>query len=118
MPSLDALTHKVYSPKDWLTFYKNIWTRNLVARTIDVQNDMNLKAKNPDEPVEFPTPMGVVEIPVKQRLEHRKMLVADALEVLDVIDTILALGEPEIREAYWTEEALKVWRMWRRKLLP
>ena len=36
---LDGLTKKSYSPKEWLQYYKNVWGRNVIARTVDVKTD-------------------------------------------------------------------------------
>lgn len=104
MPSMDALTKKAYAVKEWLMYYKNVWTRNLAARLIDVANDTTLKAKNPDEEVTLPT--GHMA-PVKQRLEERKLLVQDAVDLLASVEALLALDD-DVLAATYGEEALKV----------
>jgi len=112
-PSIEEMLNKQISPAQWLNYYRNVWQRCLIARTIDVQSDLVLKAKNPDELV-INMQTGQ-QLPVKQRLEDRKMLVSDALEILESIDYILNIhvksnvdGAKTIAETYWTPEALKV----------
>ena len=105
MPSFDTLTKQQYTAQEWMQYYKNIWVRNLVARTIDVKNDQKLKAKNPDELV-----MGEDgnPLPVKVRLENRKIVVQDALDLIATIDELLAISGDTFAATVWSEEALKV----------
>ena len=93
--------------KQWLTFYKNTWTKYLAARLIDVQSDTTLKAINPEEEVDHEIDGMPVKIPVKKRLELRKIFVQDAVDLLASIDAFLALSEEEIT-AKSSKEALKV----------
>lgn len=103
MPSVDALCKNVYTAGDWLNYYWNLWTRNLAARTIDVETDIELKAEDPEQLVDMDTG---VQAPVKVRLEHRKILVQDALKLLRAIEKLQALGDelPKV----WSDEALAV----------
>lgn len=107
IPNVAELSARDFTAKQWLRYYKNIWTRNAVARTVDVVADEALKAINPEEPVESGIGDGRV-IPVKERLEHRKILVQDALDVREAIDKLLALSEEEFEKARWSKEALAV----------
>lgn len=75
-----------------------------MARSIDVQTDIKLKKANPEDPVQ--TDDGRT-IPVKQRLEERKVMVHDAAELLLGIDLLLAMTDEEL-DATSGEEFLKV----------
>lgn len=103
---LDGLTKKSYSPKEWLQYYRNVWGRNLIARTVDVKCDQVLKATDPDAMVEE-TGTGNI-IPVKERLEIRKMDVQDALNIVEGIDALIAIDDAKFAETLWSKEALKV----------
>lgn len=104
MPFLQLLVGAKYGPREWLTYYRNIWARNLTARLIDRQSDETAKKNNPDMPVQSDDGR---EIPVKQRLEHRKILVQDALNLIAAIDALLALDDAALAATY-SEESLKV----------
>lgn len=104
MPSLDAMTKVEYTAKDWLMFYKNVWTRNLVARTIDVQRDRMFKEQNPDMIVEY-NGEGVT---VKRRLEQFKMHVEDALAIVRAIELLRCQTDEELEHNNWSPDALKV----------
>ena len=107
MPSTGDLTKQAYSFRQWLTYYHNIWARNVIAHTIDVQYDEILRAENPETPVPFNSPVGTVEMPVKERLEHRKMNLEHALKTLAAIEALEAKTDEELA-ARWSPEALKV----------
>lgn len=109
MPSYDALTKGIYTPLQWLYFYKNLWTRNLIARTIDVQNDAASKAKNAGEMV--PDDVTGEPIPVSARLERRKIVVQDALDLLVSIDAMIKVideDKEDFTAKFWSPEALQV----------
>lgn len=108
MITMDILTKKEYSPRDWLIYYKNVWIRNTIARTIDVDTDRALKNVDPETMVDVPENGQVV--PVKVRLESRKISVQDGLDIIAAIDRLLAsLPEGQTFESkYWSKEALKV----------
>lgn len=105
MPAHDAMTKAEYTPAEWLTYYKNIWTRNLIARTIDMQSDTLLKASDPKGEVMSDEGRP---IPVAARLEHRKILVQDALTLLGAINSLGAIKPDEFIEKFWSKEALAV----------
>lgn len=107
-PSMDSMTQKVYSVREWFTFYKNTWLRNSAARAIDVYTDTVLLAK---EGPEFMVEDGRTgqNIPVKIRLELRKMNVQDAIEIVKAADALLALTDEEIEAKCFSEEALKAY---------
>lgn len=105
MPTNDTLCNENFTPRQWLLYYKNIWTRNLIARTIDVQTDVVLKSKTPDERVQGAE--GNI-ITAKERLEERKMIVQDALNLIEAIDFLLAIPEEEFEAKTWSKEALAV----------
>ena len=110
MPPLKDLIETNLSPKQWLIYYRNIWSRNLLARTIDLQSDITRKAINPEEEVTMddgsqrPTT-------VKARLETRKILIEDALEILASIKVLLEVAEDpkqDFIKKYYSKEALAV----------
>ena len=103
---MDALTKNDYTPKMWLTYYRNVWIRNTVARSIDVVTDQKLKKEDPEQMVEE-AGTGQI-IPVKQRLENRKIAVQDGLDILAGIEKLLALSDEDFKNTQWTKEALKV----------
>jgi len=103
------LVSKEYSAQDFIRYYINIWRRNLVARTIDVQTDLTLKAINPEETVEHDFGRGrIAEMPVKQRLELRKLLVQEAIDLLDGASVLLAMTPEEYNAKCLSKEALAV----------
>lgn len=107
MPNVVDLTKRKITAQEWLQYYQNIWTRNAVARTVDVKVDEALKAINPDELVESGMNDGGV-IPVKERLEHRKILVQDALDISEAIGKLIAHTPEEFEKSEWSKEALAV----------
>lgn len=109
MDNLSMLIGKALTPREWLTYYRNTWQRNVIARLVDVRCDTLLAEKNPEERVmeydlETGQPTGAV-IPVSQRLETRKVVVQDAVDVVIAIDTLLALNDEELAKT-WSPEAL------------
>lgn len=105
MPQMDALCKTQYSDQEWLNYYLNVWKRNLVARLIDVETDRARKAKNPEEKV--PSDDGR-EIPVKERLEYRKMLVQDAVDLVSGIESLLKIPAAEFEANCYSTKALEV----------
>lgn len=107
LPASAELAQRDFTPQQWLQYYKNIWTRNAVARTIDVKVDEAIKAVNPEEPVDSDTERGQV-ITVKERLEHRKILVQDALDLCEAIEKLMQIAPEEFVKSTWSKEALAV----------
>ena len=111
MLTLDVLTQKNYSAKQWLQYYRNVWLRNTIARTIDVNTDQKLKKDDPKAMVidaETGRP-----IPVAERLENRKIAVQDGLDIIEGIDRLLEACQDsseagEFEKKHWSKEALKV----------
>lgn len=100
----------VLTPAEWLTYYENYWTSVAIARTVDVQADLMRKAKDGDELVQDDgnsayTPMA--PLPVKMRLEKRKMALESSLEIIASIKALKALPEGDL-EKMWTPEFLAV----------
>ncbi len=108
MPEVDALVKKTYSIKDFLNYYKNIWTMYLAARCVDVQTDMALKALNPKEQVTLVLDNQLLKMTAAERLEQRKILVGDALEILAGIEILLAIPDAEFNEKVLSPAALAV----------
>lgn len=105
MPVLDVLCKEELTPQQWLNYYRNIWVRNLVARTVDVETDIEMKKQNPEEKVLLDDGR---EVTVKERLEVRKLLIEDALKIVRAIDKLAAIPAQEFAATVWSEEALKV----------
>ena len=106
MPSAVELAKLKFTPKEWLTYYRNVWLRNAVARTIDVKNDEMAKAKDPEQIVSHDS--NGDPVPVKERVETRKILVQDALDIVRVIDELLKTEDSVFEETHWSEKALAV----------
>jgi hypothetical protein len=104
MPTQAEMCTKILTNREWLTYYRNVWERNLMARCIDVQTDTTLKAKEPDMMVQGDDNRPLA---VKQRLELRKIAVQDAVDLLAGIDAMLAKTDEEIVLSYGVD-ALKV----------
>lgn len=100
------LTKREFTPQEFLLYYKNTWIRNAAARTIDVQTDRVKKAADPEEMVEHE---GKI-IPVKERLELRKIGVQEALDIVNGADALLKtdLAGKTFAEVFWSADALKV----------
>lgn len=107
MPPINFMISEKMDVKAWLTYYKNMWTRNQVATMIDIATDIELKAKNPNTMVTSDTDRTLT-IPVKVRLEDRKVRMEDNLRLLAAVDSMLAMTTEELTKTYMTEEALKV----------
>lgn len=104
MPTLEEMTKKDYTFKEWLQFYHNLWRQIVIARTVDVQFDTAMKAKNPETAVLNAERTGY--IPVKQRLEAGKESLEDGLFLLKQIEYLQTLDDEALAKKYWTEEAL------------
>ena len=104
LPPLRAMITENFTLSQWLTYYQNIWTRNLAARMIDVETDAALKTEDPEQEVQMDDGRTVA---VKVRLEHRKILVADSLALLSKIDALLALSPDDLKKKT-SEDALAV----------
>lgn len=105
MPGMQLMITKSFTVRDWLLYYKNMWTRNLAARLTDVQGDITLKKADAEALVD--DDMTKQEVPVKVRLEHRKIIVQDCINVLASIDSLLALDDATLAATY-SKDALKV----------
>lgn len=116
MPSMDAMLKTLYSPADWLTFYKNAWTRNLIACSTDVMSDTMALAANADAETSEnvvnevgQTMLNEHGLPkkklVRDRLEERKRTVQNAVDILAAIDALIALSPDDLAKQ-WSPEAL------------
>lgn len=112
MPGMAELTKNNYGPKEWLTYYKNVWTRNIIARAIDVQTDISALAIDPEGEVVEQDMMGNTKIvPIKERLEMRKIAIQDAQDIIDAIDALLVSANDttvDFAQKYFSKEALAV----------
>lgn len=73
-----------------------------------MQTDINLKAINPEELVQHEELGRIFEMPVKERLEKRKIIVQDALDLIKAIDQLLSLGAEDFETKALSKEALAV----------
>lgn len=105
--AVESLTQKKYGPKEWLNYYRNSWQRNVIALTIDVQDDIARTAADKTEDVVYmhPDTQQMQMMPVEKRLEFRKGDLARALATLNAIDTLFVLNDEELASR-WTPEAL------------
>lgn len=99
---------KDLSTHDYLNYYKNIWERNLVAKTIDVESDRIRKAIDPNEQVEYVKENQLFVIPVKERLEYRKDEIREVKAILEAINKMIATSKDEYEAKYLSADALKV----------
>ena len=104
MEGVQFLSSTAVTKKQWLQYYINTWNRNLIARTIDVHTDMVLKSVDPEQQVQ--SDAGAM-VPVKVRLEHRKIAVQDALEIVKAAAALLELSDEDL-EKEWSPEALAI----------
>ena len=105
----ESLLEKKRTVKEWLDYYEASWTRNVVARTVDMMVDEARVAANPNEMVfVHPGTEDMRQMKIIQRLDMRKQAVADGLEILHSIKSMLALPEGEVESRLWSEEHLKL----------
>jgi len=106
MPDNGSLTKNEYTKRDWLRYYKNVWTRNLISRCIDVETDKADKARNPEEIVA--DDVTGQPLPVKVRLEKRKMAVQECLDLLAGMEVLEKIPDEEFEAKVTSKEALAV----------
>lgn len=106
MPSFDALTHKNYSPREWLQYYRNIWTRNLMGSMTDVQHDGMLLAADPEALTDgsgqnlIPDGKGGARAKtIAERIEERKANANRAIGIITSIDALMAKTDEELAAA-------------------
>ncbi len=104
MPSVKEMVENGYTVRHWLNYYLNIWKRQAAACAIDVYCDQLRKKDNPEMQVE----QGQQVIPVKERLEHRKIKLQDALDVIAGAEALLEIPEAEFETKIFSKEALAV----------
>lgn len=110
--SLDILTKKEFSAAEWAQYYKNIWFRNMISHTIDVEVDTVKKAEGKGELEVKDDPTGLF-VPLKQRLEMRRERLETAVWINEGATRLFAMlqeegGLEKVREKYWSEAALAV----------
>lgn len=105
MPSLDALTQKAYSRKEWFAYYKNIWTRNIAATSIDILTDTWLKAEDAEQIVPSDENPNRGET-VKDRLEKRKDRMVTAKRLMKALEELAGMSDEEFAEKMMSDEAL------------
>lgn len=86
MNGVEAMITREYDYKDWLHYYRNTWRRNVVAHTIDVNDDAKRFEVFPGDLVD----QDGATIPLALRLEIRKGHLSNAQKVLASIDALLA----------------------------
>lgn len=105
MPTFDVLTKVLFTPKQWLNYYRNIWQRNMMGSMVDVMHDGGKPAG--DSTIDNVTDdVGravvdektgeIVKKTFGERLEERKSNVKRCAGVIAAIDKLLALSEDEL----------------------
>ena len=116
MPELMKMLGGNIPTKQWITYYKNAWQRNVAARMADVQMDIMLKAKDPNKEVvstdevihETGQVMTInVMVPVKVRLEQRKLDLEDGLAMVAALSALDAMSDEDFAK-FTSPEALAV----------
>lgn len=106
MPNPMTMCETLITPRQWVTFYKNLWMRNLIARTIDMQTAAAEVAQDKDQPVQDDETRQAIS--AADRLERRKMKVSVAVEVIASIDAMLAIIDDAELAKLWSAEATKL----------
>ena len=107
MPALNDLTKFIFTPKQWVTFYRNVWARNLINKTVDIECDKILKTQDPEMVVEHKSKM----VTIGERLEFRKEALKEMIVIIKGIDVLLETvldNNADFEKKYWSEEALAV----------
>lgn len=108
LPNATEMATREFTLAEWLTYYRNTWIRHALARTVDVISDEQTKQKDPETMVMHFNELGQpMEMPVKARLEARKILLQDALDIVRVVEKLTASGD-NFESTYWSPEALAV----------
>ena len=127
MESVEVLTRENFTPAEWLNFYRNVWNRNCIARTIDIQTDLLLLEERPNEVIKNDADAvisicnafmnGRIDkktlvdmlnkqyVSVAERVEMRKIALADGLSILKATSE---LGKVDLQEKFWSSKALEV----------
>lgn len=108
LPSVQDMATTDIPSGNWLLFFHNTWRRQVIARTVDVYIDTKLKENDPDQMVGHSLNGEAVQTKVKYRLEHRKMKLQEALEVVEAVEALKLLTPEQIHDQFWGEEAMKV----------
>lgn len=104
LPSVKEMVQNGYTTKHWLQYFINVWNRQAAACAIDIKCDQIRKAINPEMEVEDQQQI----IPVKQRLENRKLKLQDYLDIIAGAKELMAIPDDQIEEALFSEKALAV----------
>lgn len=105
MPNNEYMVKGTMTIAESLNYYKNWWTRMLTSFIIDVEFDKLIMAADPDAIV---PDHNEEPIPVKIRLERRKMNVENAQRMLKAVENLIAVPEGEFHDRFLSEQALKV----------
>jgi hypothetical protein len=102
MPSFDALCTKVYSLREWLTYYLNIWQRNLMASMTDAMHDSLVLAADAGALTEGQQDLvpdgkgGARQKTMAERLEQRKAQAQRANSIIAAVNALLALSDDDL----------------------
>ncbi len=108
LPTATEMAAREFTLQEWFTYYRNTWMRNAIARTVDVMIDERQKAVTPNEECFWFNEVGQpLLMTVSERLEKRKLALQDALDILNVVETLSAAGD-NFESTYWTKEALAI----------
>lgn len=107
LPEVKDMVTQAYTYRNWLQYYFNIFTRRVIASTVDVEHDANLKAENANKFVDHTVDaMGNMrQVQVKFRLEERKEELEKCIGILGAIKRLMALSDEDLAQ-YWTKEYL------------
>lgn len=96
-PPFEILTQKLYTAKEWLSYYANIWNRNVIATLLDVWTDTETLKVNPKALTGklVQTPEGPAEQTTADRLEDRKESVRQAQAIVKAVEYFSTLSEED-----------------------
>lgn len=111
MPSFDAMCNTSYEPKQWLQYYRNIWSRNLMGSMTDVQHDSAIVAVNPAALTDGQQDLvpdgkgGARQRTLAERANLRRENAERALGIIASIDQLMALSDADLKAAMTTGSA-------------
>ena len=113
LPNNEYMLKKEITLKEALNFYQNTWTRYLASRLIDVEHDRIKASIDPEEIVTHGDKDQYGRyfeeaMPVRHRLEKRKMLVENALLILQAVGSLIKTPDGDFEAKHLSAEALRV----------
>lgn len=99
------LWSRVFTPMEFIIYYRNVWLRNYIAAVIDIKNDQARVNKNPNEQVLKDDKSGYE--PVLHRLENRKVNASITYSIYAVANELMSASDEDIL-AFLDEKFLDV----------